>query len=109
MARLSRGEIWMYEFRPPDKRRPVLILTRQQAISLLSTVTVAPITSQIRGAPGEVLLGPEVGLKTVSVAALDKVQTVDKSRLTHFIGTLSEEKMAEACEALAIALGCAHT
>jgi mRNA interferase MazF len=56
---VNRGEIWLYTFKPPDKRRPVLVLTRQEVIGLLSTVIVAPITSTIRGAPSEVVVGEE--------------------------------------------------
>jgi len=48
---VNRGEIWLYEFKPPDKRRPVVVLSRAEVIPLLRTVMVAPITSTIRGAP----------------------------------------------------------
>lgn len=106
-GRVNRGEIWMYEFRSPDKKRPVLILTREEVIPLLSTVMVAPITSTVRGAPSEVLVGPEHGLKKESAINLDHVQTVDQSRLRRFIGTLPARKMNEVCQALAIATGCA--
>ncbi len=105
-AELNRGEIWLYTFRPPDKRRPVLILTRQEVIGLLHTVMVAPVTSTIHGAPSEVLLGTDEGLKGVSAANLDHVQTVEKTRLRRFVGTVSPAKMAEVCQALAIAAGC---
>ncbi|PYU88177.1 MAG: PemK family transcriptional regulator, partial [Acidobacteria bacterium] len=54
---MKRGEIWLYTFSPPNKRRPVLILTRQEVIGLLNTVMVAPVTSTIRGAPSEVIVG----------------------------------------------------
>ena len=63
---MNRGEIWSYRFKSPDKRRPVLVLTRQEVIGLLRTVMVAPVTSTIRGAPSEVALGVEEGLKHVS-------------------------------------------
>jgi len=107
MARsVRRGEIWLFAFRAPDKRRPVLVLTRQEVIGLLHTVTVAPITSTIRGAPGEVVLGVDEGLKQTSAANLDHVQTVEQARLKQFVGSLSPGKMAEVCRALAIALGC---
>lgn len=105
-ARVSRGEIWLYTFDPPDKRRPVLVLTRQDVIAYLSTVIVAPITSTIRGAPAEVIVGPEQGLKTDSAINLDHVQTVAQVRLHSFVGTLSHEKMSEVCRALMIATGC---
>ncbi len=105
-TRVSRGEIWLYAFEPPDKRRPVLVLTRQDVIAYLSTVMVAPITSNIRGAPAEVVVGPEHGLKSESVITLDHVQTVAQERLQRFVGRLSGEKMFEVCRALAIATGC---
>lgn len=108
MAReLNRGEIWTYTFKPPDKRRPVLVLTRQQVIPLLDTVMVAPVTSAIRGAPSEVLVGIGEGLRGDSAVNLDHVQTVERSRLHRFVGSLDRRKMAEVCRALAIAVGCA--
>ena len=96
----------MYEFGPPDKRRPVLVLSRQRAIDLLRTVIVAPITSAIRGAPSEVPVGIGEGLKHDSVVTLDHVQTVDQKRLHAFVGTLGSHKMAAVCAALSIATGC---
>lgn len=103
---VSRGEIRLYTFKPPDKRRPVLVLTRQDVIGLLRTVMVAPITSTIRGSPGEVIVGVEEGLKKRSAVNLDHVQTVELDRLERFVGTVGPEKMAEVCTALRIATGC---
>jgi mRNA interferase MazF len=105
--RVNRGEIWLYTLERPDKRRPVLVLTRQEVIDHLSTVMVAPITSTVRGAPSEVIVGAEHGLKGICAVNLDHVQTVDQSRLRRFIGSLPRQKMAEVCRALAIATGCA--
>jgi mRNA interferase MazF len=96
----------MYRFKAPDKRRPVVILSRQEVIPLLHTVMVAPITSTRRGAPGEVDLGPEDGLKHESSANLDHVQTIEQSRLVAFVGTVPTAKMRQICRALAIATGC---
>lgn len=108
MAReVNRGEIWQYRFSRPDKRRPVLVLTRQEVIPLLSTVMVAPVTSSIRGAPSEVVIGTEEGLKHASAVNLDHVQTVEKARLGRFVGSLGRERMRQVCRALAIATGCA--
>ena len=104
--RLMRGQIWQYSFSRPDKRRPVLVLTRPEVISLLHTVMVAPITSTVHGVPSEVPVGVDEGLKQDSVVNLDHVQTFEKSRLTRFIGTISETKMKAVCHALAIATGC---
>ncbi len=107
MAReLNRGDIWLYEFASPDKRRPVLILSRQEVIPLLHTVMVAPITSTIYGAPSEVIAGIDEGLKNDCAINLDHVQTVEKARLKRYIGKLNREKMANVCKALAIAVGC---
>jgi mRNA interferase MazF len=97
----------MYTFAAPDKRRPVLVLTRQEVIGVLRTVMVAPITSTIHGAPSEVIAGLDEGLKKESAINLDHVQTVDKNRLERFIGTVGPAKMREVCRALAIATGCA--
>ena len=97
----------MYTFSPPDKRRPVLVPTRQEVIGLLRTVIVAPITSTIHGAPSEVIVGIDEGLKRESAINLDHVQTVDKTRLKRFIGSVGPEKMFAVCRALNIAAGCA--
>jgi len=105
-SQLNRGEIWLYSFAPPDKRRPVLVLTRQEVIGMLRTVMVAPITSTIHGAPSEVVVGVDEGLKRDSAINLDHVQTVDKQRLKRFIGTIGAEKMTAVCRALGIATGC---
>ena len=64
------------------------------------------MTSTIRGAPSEVRVGPDEGLKRPSVVTLDNVQTVDQRRLRGYVGQLSEQKMGEVCRALAIATGC---
>lgn len=104
--RVNRGEIWLYTFGSPDKRRPVLVLSRQKAISLLRTALVAPITSAAHGAPSEVHVGIQEGLKHDSVVNLDQVQTVDQRNLHHFVGTVGPEKMAAVCRALLIATGC---
>src|SRR5262245_7495625 len=104
--RLERGQIWQYSFSRPDKRRPVVVLTRSEVIELLHTVMVAPITSTIYGAPSEVVIGIDEGLKRESAINLDHVQTVDKTKLTRFVGTLGPHKMKAVCHALAIATGC---
>jgi mRNA interferase MazF len=108
MARgIGRGEIWTYEFRHPDKRRPVVVLSRPEAIDVMHTVMVAPITSTIRGLPREVPVGLAEGLKHASVVNLDHVQTIEKAKLSRFIGQLGPSKLDAMCRALAIATGCA--
>ena len=108
MAReVNRGEIWLYRFKAPDKRRPVLVLTRQEVIRLLDTVMVAPITSTRRGLPSEVPVGPDEGLKNDSAVNLDHVQTVERARLVSYVGSLNPARMRSVCRALAVATGCA--
>jgi mRNA interferase MazF len=97
----------MCGFAAPDKRRPVLVITRQDVIPLLHTVMVAPITSTIYGAPSEVLVGVDEGLKHPSAVNLDHLQTVEQARLMRRLGQLGPSKMREVCRGLAIATGCA--
>jgi mRNA interferase MazF len=104
--RVGRGEIWMHDFGSPDKRRPVLVLSRPDAIALLRTVIVAPVTSTIRDLPSEVRLGEEHGLKRPSVANLDHVQIVERSRLRTYVGHVDSQTMERVCAALAVATGC---
>ena len=101
--RVSRGDIWMYTFKAPDKQRPVVVLSRQSVIPLLSTVMVAPITSTIHGVPSEVIADVDQGLKRPSAINLDHVQTVERSRLKRFVGHLDGPMMQRVCAALAIA------
>ena len=103
---VRRGEIWRYRFKSPDKLRPVVVLSRPEVIGLLHTVMVAPITSTVRGAPSEVLVGVDEGLKHESAVNLDHVQTVEKPRLVGYVGRLGSETMRAVCRALAIAVGC---
>ncbi len=107
MARdLSRGEIWLYAFRAPDKRRPVLVIGRQKLLDVLETATVVPISTKLHGSPIEVELGVEDGVKTVSCANLANIQTVRKRDLSRYVGAVRREKLSEICRAIAIATGC---
>jgi mRNA interferase MazF len=92
-------------FKPPDKRRPVLIVTRDSAIPILSSVTVAPITSKIRNIPTQIVLTEEEGLPKTCAANFDNLQTVPKSNVGARIAHLSSEKMLEAATAVSFALG----
>lgn len=105
--RVARAEVWTYDFRKPDKRRPVLVLSRPEVIDVLHTVIVAPVTSTIRGIPSEVVVGVAEGLKRDSAVNLDHVQTVEQARLSRYVGRLAPDKMRAVCRALAIATGCA--
>ena len=105
-GRPRRGEVWLYAFKAPDKRRPVVVLTRESVLPLLQTAMVAPVTSTIRGLPSEVGVGVAEGLKRDSVVNLDWVQTVEQRRLKYYLGSLDDSKMAQVCRALAVATGC---
>ncbi len=103
---IARGEIRLVRFPAPDKARPVLVLTRDSATTYLSRITVAPITSTIRGVPSEVIVGPEDGLKAPSAVNLHNVLTVAKENLGRRVAQLGEDRMREVCRALGFALGC---
>ena len=85
---LNRGEIWLYDFKRPDKRRPVLVLTRPEVIPLLRTVMVAPITSTIRGVPSEIVLGVEDGMKQPCAVNLHNLVTVATAGLSRRLAQL---------------------
>jgi len=104
VARLRRGEIRWYRFARPDKKRPVVVLTRDSILEYLGEATIAPITKTVRGIPSEVPLGPEDGLPEPCAANLDHVQTVARGRLGALITTLSPSRMGEIREALLFAL-----
>lgn len=103
---MRRGEVRWYTFEPPDKRRPVLILTRNSAISFLTWVTVAPLTTTVRNIPTEVFLSPADDAVLAPCAVnLDNVQTIPKHKLGDLVTTLSTERLGEVEQALAFALG----
>jgi mRNA interferase MazF len=105
-GRLERGQVRLYRFPAPDKQRPVLVLTRDSALGYLSRVTVAPITSTIRGIPSEVALGPDDGLKQPCAVNLHNVVTVSREHVGRRVAQLDERRMREVCDALGFALGC---
>ena len=104
--RLSRGEIRLYRFSPPDKERPVLILTRESALDYISTATVAPVTSTIRGVPSEVIIDVEDGMKGPCAVNLHNTVTVTQQRLGRRVAQLRPSRMHEICAALRFSLGC---
>jgi mRNA interferase MazF len=103
--RMNQGDVYWHTFKEPDKRRPVVVLTRDSAIPYLTTVTVAPITSTIRSGPSQVILTEADGLLSECVANCHNLQTVPKSRLAHRIAHLDRYKLRELHEAVAFALG----
>lgn len=102
---MNRGDVCWYTFKPPDKKRPVLILTRDSAITVLNSVTVAPITSTVRSIPTEVVLTQDDGLPNTCAANFDNLQTVPKSHVGDRIARLTARKMEEARAAVSFALG----
>ena len=105
-GKVARGDIRLYQFAPPDKKRPVVVLTRGSAIDYLSTVTVAPITSTIRGVPSKVILNEEDGMKGPCAVNLHNAVTISQNRLGRRIAQLSSLRMGEICAALRFSLGC---
>ncbi len=102
---MRRGDIRWYTFKKPDKRRPVLILTRDSAIEYLGEITIAPITTTIRDIPTEVILTEEDGMPRMCCINLDHIQTVSKGKIESLITTLDEERMLQVREAILFALG----
>ena len=117
---IERGDVRLYRFPPPPgtaagtgpaglhppQSTPVLVLTRGSAIAYLTRVTVAPITSTIRGVPSEVPLGAEDGMRQSCVVNLHNVMTVAQRGLGRRLAQLRLRRMQEVCEALTFALGC---
>ena len=101
---MNRGDICWYALKTPDKKRPVLILTRDSAIAILNSVTIAPITSTIRSIPTELVLTEEDGLPRTCAANFDNLQTVPKSQMGDRITRLSRLRMQEAATAVSFAL-----
>lgn len=95
---IHQGDVWWAEAQ--DKRRPVLIVTRNEAIPVLNQVLVAPITRTIRGIPTEIRLGHENGLASPCVANFDILQPLNVSRLAGRVGKLDVEQLDEICRAL---------
>ena len=102
---IQRGQVRWYRFAQPDKRRPVVVLTRNAIIPYLGEVTVAPITSTIREIASEVALTDQDGMPRTCAINLDHVQTVSRGRIEGLITTLSTQKMEALRLALLFALG----
>jgi mRNA interferase MazF len=102
---LIRGEIRWYTFRLPDKRRPVLVLARDEVIDRLNEIIVAPVTRTIRGLRTEVLLTEEDGMPAACVVNFDHVSLGQRDRFGAVLCSLSEERWPEAQRALLTACG----
>src|SRR3990172_9777181 len=97
---MKRGEVRWYKFKHPDKKRPVVVLTRNSILEYLGEVTIAPITSTIRDIPSEVLLSRRDGMHNDCAINCDHIQTVSKSNVGAMITSLSKEKLTEIRDAV---------
>ncbi|MBO0713481.1 MAG: type II toxin-antitoxin system PemK/MazF family toxin [Acidimicrobiales bacterium] len=98
-----RGDIWLAEL---DKRRPVVVLTRDPMGRVLHSVLVGPVTSTVRGLSTEVVLGPDDGVRTKSVVNVDNLQLLHRSRLVRRVGRAAGDTMSRICAAVGTAIDC---
>jgi mRNA interferase MazF len=101
---MKRGEVRWYKFKHPNKKRPVVILTRNSILEYLGEVTIAPVASTIRDIPSEVLLSRLDGMHNDCAINCDHIQTVSKSNVGSMITSLSKEKLIEVRDAINFAL-----
>jgi len=102
---MRRGEIWWAELEPPAGRRPVVLLSRDEAYTVRSLIIVAPITTRIRHIASEVPLGTDDGMPRDCVANLDTITTIPKNCLSDRLTSLSPQKLKEVETAIHFALG----
>lgn len=100
----AQGEVWWAEAQ--DKRRPVLVVTRSDAVPVLGWIIVAPVTRTVRRIPTEVMLGIEHGLPDECVASFDNLQPIRRSFLTQRVGELAIDEREEICRALRALADC---
>ncbi len=101
---MKHGEIRWYKFTRPDKKRPVLVLTRDSVLQYLGEVTIAPITSTVRDIPSEVFLSKADGMPLDCAVNCDHLQTVSKGKIGSLITSLSPVKMTDVGRAIRFAL-----
>ena len=101
---MKRGEIRWYKFKAPDKKRPIVILTRDSILEYLGEVTIAPITLTVRDIPSEVFLSKKDGMQRNCAINLDHIQTVSKRKIGSLITRLSYEKIQQVREGILFAL-----
>ena len=99
-----RGEVWLAEL---DKRRPVVVLTRDPLGRHLHSVIIGPVTSRVRGLSTEVEVGPEDGVRIAAVVNLDNLQLLERRRLVRRVGRVRRATLRLICDAAAVAIGCA--
>jgi len=101
---MKHGEIHWYKFVRLDKKRPVLILTRDSVLEYLGEVTIAPITTTVRNIPSEVFLSKDEGMQRDCVVNCDHLQTVSKGKIGALITALAPSKMVDVESAIRFAL-----
>jgi mRNA interferase MazF len=102
---MRRGEVWWAALPPPAGRRPVVLLSRDEAYAVRELVTIAPVTTRVRGIAAEVSLGPADGLPREGVANLDIMTTVPKRLLEERVAALSAVRVRAIDAAIHFALG----
>ena len=101
---MRRGEIWWAELETPAGKRPVVLLSRDEAYIVRSLVIVAPVTTRVRSIPAEVPLTVEDGMPQACVVNLDIITTVPKDCLRSRLTTLNHRKLKEVEAAVRFAL-----
>lgn len=104
MTHPRQGEVWWAE--AEDKRRPVLVVTRSEAVPVLTWIVVAPVTRTVRGIPTEVALGPAEGLLVDCAATFDNLQPIRRAFLTARAGAIDPVRRTALCQALAALADC---
>ena len=102
---MKRGEVWWAELEPPAGRRPVVLLSRDEAYTVRSLIIIAPLTTRIRNIPAEVPLDIEDGVPHECVANLDTITTIPKDCLRSRITTLNPQKLKEVEAAIHFVFG----
>ena len=101
---MKRGDVWWAMLPKPMGPRPVVLVSRDEAYRIRTSVTVALVTTTVRAIRTEILLNPEDGLPKRSVVNLDDLFTIETSRLTHFVTHLSTDKIEQIDAAIKFAL-----
>jgi mRNA interferase MazF len=102
---MRRGEVWWAELPKPVGRRPVVLVSRDEAYTVRALISVVPVTTRIRGIPVEVPLGREEGLPKRCVANADTITTIPKATLAEYAGVLTPEKVGALNASIRFALG----
>ena len=97
---MTQGDVYRYKFKEPNKERPVLILTRTDAIPLLNVVTIAEITTTLRDNDSEIWLDESDGMRENCAINLTNIQTVPQTKIGSLITHLSRERMREVRQAI---------